>query len=437
MKDKLLGYLLVFFLLVSSINTLNKRKPINGACSIEQAHITFGDKFSVSGAGQNVWTISFVSKDGCKSSEVQVKLSDGSILQPAVKNNYYNDEKSYDAAAFFFYVTQDHLQKAGAWQASSPSNTLGPFFFPRTAPKKETSSSKWLIIADMDESSYSEPTLARLTELAKQGTYDGLIHNGDYAYNIQTSKGKVGDSYFKSFSPVSARIPYVVTPGNHEDFDSFKMFNYRFQMPGAPNGLTRQAANYYSFIVKGIYFVSINWDYAFTKEGQNNFKEVFNWLAKELQAAESNPLITKRVFFTHKPFFCTFVDEDCLNFYLFKPVESLLYKHRFDLILHAHVHLYYRHKKIDKNFKIVDDSARVPATYISGHQGVDPERGGNTPIVPDTKKGMLEKVALAGSPNLLELESDENGLQLTLRDCASFNVLDRARILSRPTVFSS
>lgn len=368
------------------------------------------------------WTIGAVSKDGCKKSQVYLLLSDGTKISPAVKNSYYNAEKSYTADAFFFEVPRSN--SAASWSLVAPLGTLGPFKFPTTTPKKPMAPSRWAIVADMDESSYSKPTFDKLRILAQAGNTDAVIHNGDFAYNIHNSKGKVGDSYFRAFSRVSTLLPFVITPGNHEYFDEFKFFNYRFQMPGADNGLTTRGANYYSFIQKGIFFVSINWDYVFS-DTNSNMAEVLKWLVPELERAAKDKNVVYKVFFSHKPFYCTFAEEDCVNFYLYKPVESLLYKHHFDAIITSHVHLYYRHKKLNKNFQIVSDSADVPPMFISGHQGVDPNTGGNQNTVKDKRQGVLEAYARAGNPNILMMESSESGLSFSLRDCETDALLDQ------------
>lgn len=400
---------------------LAAKGSLQASCTLEQPHITLGDAFGTVLPGQNRWTVVAVSKDDCKLSSVSLILSDGSTVAPSFKNTYSNAEKSYDAQAFFWQIP--HNTKATSWKLVATSNTLGPYPFPASNPQSSFVPSKWILIADMDDSNYSAPTINRLKKMASEG-WDGVIHNGDFAYNIHTSKGKVGDAYFKTFSQVSSLIPFVVTPGNHEYFDSFRMFNYRFQMPGGGNGLaSTKASNYYSFVYKGVYFVTINWDYVF-QDGQNNLREVLAWFQNDLQTVAKNPEVRFRVFFSHKPFYATFADEDTVNFYLYKPIESLLYKFNFDVVLSSHIHLYYRNKKLDKNMQIVHDSDSAPLMVISGHQGVDPDKGGNKDQVSDKRKGVLEVTALAGVPNIFTFEVSATGIRFTLRECDSFKVLD-------------
>lgn len=398
-------------------------------CAIGQPHITYNDYFGTNSKGQPGWRVSVVAKAKCTDQNLRVVLSDGTTITPSLVNEYSSSEKSYSGWAYFFQIPLSTT--ATTWTVvtdqGSTQNKLGPFKLPQNKPTRAFKPSKWVVVADMDASEYSKSTFDRLNIVADRG-YDGVIHNGDFAYNVHTSNGKVGDDYFNAFSKISSRLPYIVTPGNHEYFDHFQMFNYRFQMPGAANGIkTVQAANYYSFVLNGVYFATINWDYVFG-DGVNRMAEVFNWFSNDLNLQKRNADIRYKVFFTHKPFYCTFAEVDCLQYYLFKPVESLLYKHNFDLILNSHIHLYYRHKKTDKNLNIVKTDNRLPLYFISGHQGVDPARGGNKQTVPDARKGRLEVVSKAGLPNYLALEFFEDSIRISLKDCITDVVLDSAEV---------
>lgn len=210
-------------------------------------------------------------------------------------------------------------------------------------------------------------------------------------------------------------------------------------MPGGGNGLEKKASNYYSYVYKGIYFLTVNWDYVFL-DGQNNLPEVLRWLKQDLEKMDKMPEIKYRFFFSHKPFYCTMPEDDCVNFYLFKPVESLLYKYQFDLILNSHVHLYYRHKKLTPSMLIdKSENSVYPQMLISGHQGIDPDRGGNKETVEKKRRGRLEITALAGQPQLLVLDFQSGGIKLTLAECDSFFTLDETFIpyrLKKPLTVS-
>jgi hypothetical protein len=415
------------------MNLLQKYAIDSDECVIGQPHITYNAYFGSITKGTPGWTVSVVAKTSCTNSNLRLVLSDGKTIAPSFFNQYTNDEKSYQGWAYFFQIPL--ASTAATWQVvcgqgSNPTK-LGPFKLPTNKPTRGFKPSKWAIVADMDASEYSKSTFDRLELIAGKG-YDGVLHNGDFAYNVHTSKGRVGDAYFESFSKISSRLPYIISPGNHERFDHFKMFNYRFQMPGAGNGLqTNQAANYFSYILNGVYFVTINWDYVF-EEGENRMNEVTSWLSNDLKRQSGNKEIKYRVFFSHKPFYCTMAEPDCIQYYLFKPVESLLYKYKFDLILNSHVHLYYRHKQTDKNFNIVKTNSSLPVFFISGHQGVDPLSGGNTLMVKGNRKGRLEAASAAGLPNYLTVEFKADSIGVTLRDCVTDSVVDSLVINKSP-----
>lgn len=52
------------------------------------------------------------------------------------------------------------------------------------------------IFADMDISPISLPLLERI-EKWDQSSYDFILHNGDFAYNIQDENCKKGDNFLK------------------------------------------------------------------------------------------------------------------------------------------------------------------------------------------------------------------------------------------------
>lgn len=429
MRKNLVIALVLFAVITQSLSAKNllkkaaKAKRLTGLCTVGQAFITYNDFYASTMATHQGWRVGVVTKDGCNGPDVKVILSDGTSIKADLSNPYYESEKSYNATAIYFNIPS--IIGQGTWKVVSPGNTLGPFNFPTAPSQRAFRPSKWAFIADMDDSTYSASTFDRLQMMTKLD-YQGVIHNGDFAYNVHSSKGTRGDQYFDKFSKISTRMPFIVSPGNHEVYDDFKMFNYRFMMPGGGSPASPQASNYYSFVVNGVYFVTVNWDWIFMSNDVDKRKQaVFNWLQADLLKHSLDPEVKYRVFFSHKPFYCTFTDPDCLGYYLYKPFESLFYKHKFDLLLNSHVHLYYRHKKLDSKFNLVDQSSPFPQTMISGHQGVDPSRGGNKHVVPEDRKGRVEEVALAGDPNILTVEFKSDGITLTLNDCLTNNVLDQ------------
>eukprot|EP01060_Flectonema_neradi_P029794 TRINITY_DN41_c0_g1_i3.p1 TRINITY_DN41_c0_g1~~TRINITY_DN41_c0_g1_i3.p1 ORF type:complete len:556 (+),score=140.28 TRINITY_DN41_c0_g1_i3:51-1670(+) len=48
-------------------------------------------------------------------------------------------------------------------------------------------------------------------------TADMFLHAGDFAYNLDTDEGKLGDQFFENIEQLASRVPYMVSHGNHED----------------------------------------------------------------------------------------------------------------------------------------------------------------------------------------------------------------------------
>jgi len=87
-----------------------------------------------------------------------------------------------------------------------------------------------------------------------------------------------------------------------------------------------------------------------------------------------------RIFFSHRPLMCgdySSYDDDCtFLFYHHKPLEDMLMKYKFDLVLSGHQHDYQRLRK-HFGFNILGGSRisktfyNAPVYIISGHSGTD------------------------------------------------------------------
>ncbi len=51
---------------------------------------------------------------------------------------------------------------------------------------------------------------------AAKGLIDSFLHIGDFAYNLGEDNGRVGDQFMDMIEPLAARLPYMVSPGDHE-----------------------------------------------------------------------------------------------------------------------------------------------------------------------------------------------------------------------------
>lgn len=86
----------------------------------------------------------------------------------------------------------------------------------RTGTASSRAAVRLAIYGDMGvEGSY---TLGRLLADTAAGLYDAIIHVGDIAYNMCEQAGRQGDEFMRQIEQMAATVPYMVCPGNHEEF---------------------------------------------------------------------------------------------------------------------------------------------------------------------------------------------------------------------------
>lgn len=276
--------------------------------------------------------------------------------------------------------------------------------------------------------------------------YDGLIHIGDYAYDIQDDKGMRGDEFFNLMSPLTSRVPYIAIPGNHEKHNKFKLFNYRFKMPGGGKPHKR-GSNYFSYNLKGAHFVTVNWDWVFKPKDKQKFKErwneVFEWLREDLELYSRDNQTHFLIFLSHRPFNCSYDSKDCYIFLHLRPFKALLKKYNVDLILNGHKHKYYRLKKITDDFELggEEETKFSPLQIINGRAGcknidvlyfpnID---GKNKPEIEEDEisRGPLDNVALNDEAYWMELEISPDRIKGQLIASISFTIVDKFEVLRR------
>lgn len=83
----------------------------------------------------------------------------------------------------------------------------------KAAPDAGDWSPELAIFGDLGyENAQSLPRLQR--ELDR---YDAIIHNGDFAYDMDSHNAKVGDDFMQAIEAIAASVPYMVCAGNHEE----------------------------------------------------------------------------------------------------------------------------------------------------------------------------------------------------------------------------
>ncbi|PNF29564.1 Acid phosphatase type 7 [Cryptotermes secundus] len=194
-------------------------------------------------------------------------------------------------------------------------------------------------------------SLPHLQEEVQRGMYDAILHVGDFAYDMDSENGLIGDEFMKQIQPISAYVPYMTCPGNHEEAYNFSNYRARFNMPGNSEGL------WYSFNMGPVHFISVSTEvYYFLEYGLKLVTKQYAWLEQDLQEATSPENRSVRpwiVMYGHRPMYCSNTgDDDCTHYGTYTRVglpflhwfgmEKLLYDYGVDLVIWAHEHSYER-----------------------------------------------------------------------------------------------
>lgn len=88
--------------------------------------------------------------------------------------------------------------------------------FSFTVPRMDSDWSPHMAIYG-DMGNENAQSLPRLQEEVQRNTYDAIIHNGDFAYDMHSENGFIGDQFMRQIEPIAAYVPYMVSAGNHEE----------------------------------------------------------------------------------------------------------------------------------------------------------------------------------------------------------------------------
>lgn len=215
--------------------------------------------------------------------------------------------------------------------------TSQPITHFRTAPTVGTLPVRIAAVADLGEDCNHDgcgnATINRLNEEAKKGSYSLLLHAGDIAYT--GGEACIWDNFFQQLQDTTARVPYMVAPGNHESHYNFSAYRSRFSMPG---DAVQNENLWYSFDYGGVHVTSYS--------TEHDLELQVDWLRGDLQKAASNRAqVPWIVVMAHKPLYCSTNDYydcqvGCLK--IANVVEQILKDASVDLYLAGHLHNYER-----------------------------------------------------------------------------------------------
>jgi len=143
---------------------------------------------------------------------------------------------------------------------------------------------------------------------------------------------------------IAARVPYQVTPGNHEFGYNFTAYKSRFFMPGQIDLGGSGDGMFYSWDYGAIHFDALNSESPIdTAMFTDNEKK---WLESDL-ASVDHAATPWSVAHFHRPLYCA-KDDDCGKLLMKKGLEDVLMENKVDLAFVGHVHSYERTKPVYK-----------------------------------------------------------------------------------------
>lgn len=147
------------------------------------------------------------------------------------------------------------------------------------------------------------------------------------------------DVFLSKIENISARVPYMTNPGNHELWYNFTAYKTHFWTPASYFFDNRM---FYSFDYGGVHFTQMNTE---TFEDTANIdNQQLAWLAQDLSNRNRSGFTLAT---GHRPFYCSTdhgKGKDCDFFasLLRTKAEELLIGHGVDLVITAHMHGYER-----------------------------------------------------------------------------------------------
>jgi len=214
-----------------------------------------------------------------------------------------------------------------------------------------------------------------------------FLQTGDFAYNLANGRGTVGDQFFRNIEQVAARVPYMVSVGNHEnDPTSLAHYTERFRlMPSNSNNTNSTngvAPNnwFFSWNVGLVHYIAISTELYFgvpwnQQTGVPSAKEQFEWLEADLKAhSKIRHKVPWVVVHGHRSLYCS-CDGDCEGDAVVLRngtygLEELFMDYGVDFFLNGHEHNYERNWPTYKNKSVASNiEPKAPIYIVTGAAG--------------------------------------------------------------------
>lgn len=266
---------------------------------------------------------------------------------------------------YYYRVGDPHAQNlffSNSWSV--------PSLYFDTEETTQSSPLQIAVIGDMGATDASLMTAERVIALRAADELDFVLHVGDISYADMDQR--LWDEFMRLVEPVSAYVPYMVCPGNHEDFYDFAAYRNRYSlMPSVLSG--SNSSEYYSFNYGHVHVVAINTEAPL--QGLADFSAgsaQYQWLEEDLKTAnlpENRAMRPWIILMGHRPFYCSVSSDrdSCIvaASYFKKCLEDLLNRYKVDLVITAHVHSYQRIYPVYKG----ERNTSAPVYIVNGAAG--------------------------------------------------------------------
>ena len=238
-------------------------------------------------------------------------------------------------------------------------------------------------IGDMGWGPKSNATIARMNALIDAGLIDAVVHQGDVSYADGAEQN--WDVFGRKIQSISSRVPYLVSPGNHEQvWWGGLPYRTRWSMPPpmdtSGNPLPLSLIGNRSFF--SVDFGKVHW-VMFDTESPLDLGDVpvaeADWIKADITKARTSSPSQWIVTAAHRPLYCTngnwkSSDKDCFTAagVLRGQIEASFISAKVDILLTAHMHGYERTVPVANSIPTVGAT-----TYIVNGAGGNRESNDN------------------------------------------------------------
>ena len=329
---------------------------------VSQVHISLSDDESsmVVHWGVNI----LVKALTVKYSPHSTGLDSSSLSSPSSCKGFFNTR--LDPLSIPHYVchsTLPNLLSNTYYDYTIGSDSLGWSKVYTLRSKRHADSARFIVYGDFGVGEQTNLTVAAIKTAMDKDEFDGVLHVGDIAYDLDSDNGKTGDDFLNSIEEIASGLPYMVSQGNHENKKNEHHYKYRFTMPGNSSNL------WYSFDYGKAHFIGYTQEMMFTnnyEKDEGRLKRMMDFLWSDLIKVDRarHPWL---IVYTHRPFYCSLSFSDPGTPYyeentvqenlehtnhindctiaagnIRKQFEDLWFDFKVDLVITAHVHLYER-----------------------------------------------------------------------------------------------